>query len=176
MEKPRMSDTATTPARTRTFAWDDPMLGAARGREMSGLEYLRAIVAGEIPRPPIAWALGSELAEVEEGRATFTLVPAEFHYNPIGMVHGGVAATLLDSAMGCAVHSLLPAGVGYTTLELKLNYLRAMTRDTGPVRAEATVLHAGSRTALAQGRLVDAEGRLLAHATTTCLILRPGSG
>ena len=169
-----MTDTAAATARTRTIEWDDPMIGARRGMELSGLEYMRAIVAGEIPRPPIAWSLDFLLAEVEEGRAVFTLTPSEFHYNPIGVVHGGVAATLLDSAMGCAVHSLLPAGTGYTTLELKVNYLRPMTRDTGPVRAEGKVLHAGSRTALAEARLVDAAGKLLAHATSTCLILRPG--
>jgi uncharacterized protein (TIGR00369 family) len=170
-----MADAVAAPAeRTRTIAWNDPVASATRGREMSGMEYMRAIVAGEIPRPPIAWSLDFELAEVEEGRATFTLTPREFHYNPIGVVHGGVAATLLDSAMGCAVHSLLPAGVGYTTLELKVNFLRAMTRDTGPVRAEGKVLHAGSRTALAEARLLDAAGKLLAHATSTCLILRPG--
>ncbi|MFL5383739.1 MAG: PaaI family thioesterase [Longimicrobiaceae bacterium] len=169
-----MTDTAETVERTRSIAWDDPMIGARRGMEMSGLEYMRAIVSGEIPRPPIAWSLDFVLAEVEEGRAVFTLIPREFHYNPIGVVHGGVAATLLDSAMGCAVHSLLPAGVGYTTLELKVNFLRALTRDTGPVRAEATVLHAGKRTALAEARLVDEAGKLLAHATSTCMILRPG--
>ena len=169
-----MTDVAAPAGRTRTIAWDDPVAGAQRGSRMSGMEYMRAIVAGEIPRPPIAWSLDFELAEVEEGRAVFTLTPREFHYNPIGVVHGGVAATLLDSAMGCAVHSLLPAGLGYTTLELKVNFLRAMTRDTGPVRAEGKVLHAGSRTALAEARLVDAAGKLLAHATSTCLILRPG--
>ena len=166
-----MTDAAAAPARTRTIEWDDPLVGARRGMEMSGIEYMRAILAGEIARPPIAWSLDFTLAEVEEGRAVFTLTPSEFHYNPIGVVHGGVAATLLDSAMGCAVHSLLPAGTGYTTLEMKVNLLRALTRDTGLVRAEATVLHAGSRTALAEARLVDERGRLLAHATSTCLIL-----
>jgi uncharacterized protein (TIGR00369 family) len=168
-----MTDTAAAPVRTRCIEWDDPMIGARRGMEMSGIEYMRAITSGEIPRPPIAWSLDFVLAEVEEGRAVFTLTPSEFHYNPIGVVHGGVAATLLDSAMGCAVHSLLPPGVGYTTLELKVNFLRALTRDTGPVRAEAKVLHAGSRTALADAQLVDSRGKLLAHATSTCLILRP---
>ena len=163
-------------ARSRTIEWDDPMGGARRGTRMSGMEYMRAIMAGEIPPPPIAGSLDFTLAEVEEGRAVFTLTPAEFHYNPIGVVHGGVATTLLDSAMGCAVHSLLPAGVGYTTLELKVNFLRAMTRDTGPVRAEGSVLHAGSRTALAEARLVDAAGKLLAHATSTCLVIRPERG
>lgn len=169
-----MSEAVAAPAeRARTFQWSDPVESAKAGMRMSGLEYLRAMIAGELPGPPIAWTLDFTLAEVEEGRAVFAINPAEFHYNPIGMVHGGVAATLLDSAMGCAVHTLLPAGVGYTTLEIKLNYLRAMTRDTGPVRAIGTVIHAGRTTALAEARLEDAAGKLLAHATSTCMILRP---
>jgi uncharacterized protein (TIGR00369 family) len=167
---------AEAAARTRTIAWDDPMIGALAGRRMAGIEYLRAIRDGRIPQPPIAWTLDFTLEEVEEGRVTFAATPAEFHYNPIGVVHGGVAVTLLDSAMGSAVHSLLPAGVGYTTLEIKTNLLRAITLDTGPVRAEGTVVHAGRRTALAEGRLTDAAGKLLAHATSTCLILRPEGG
>ena len=166
-----MTDTTAPPARTRTIAWDDPMIGARRGMEMSGLEYMRAIVAGEIPRPPIAWSLDFTLAEVEEGRAVFTLTPGEFHYNPIGVVHGGVAATLLDSAMGCAVHSTLDAGVRYTTLEVKTNFVRPITADTGLIRCEGIVLHKGSRIATAEGKLTDAAGRLLAHGTTTCLIM-----
>src|SRR5215213_5582041 len=105
-----MTEAAAAPAeRTRTIEWSDPMIGARRGMRMSGLEYMRAMIAGELPRPPISWTLGFTLSEVEEGRAVFTMEPAEFHYNPIGLVHGGVAATLLDSAMGCAVHTLLPA-------------------------------------------------------------------
>ncbi len=169
-----MSEAVAAPAeRTRTIRWDDPMVGALRGREMSGMEYMRAMIAGELPRPPISWALDFVLTEVEEGRAVFEMEPAEFHYNPIGMVHGGVAATLLDSAMGCAVHSLLPVGVGYTTLEMKVNLLRAITRDTGPVRAEGSVIHAGRTTALAEARLVDASGKVLAYATSTCLVVRP---
>lgn len=149
------------------------MVGAGAGREMAGIDYLRAIASGEIPRPPIAWSLGFQLAEVEEGRAVFTMEPAEYHYNPIGVVHGGVAATLCDSAMGSALHSLLPKGVGYTTVELKINLLRPITLTTGPVRCEGTVIHAGSRTALTEARLTDAAGKLLAHATSTCMILRP---
>ncbi|HEU4455396.1 MAG TPA: PaaI family thioesterase [Longimicrobium sp.] len=169
-----MSDTVAAPVeRTRTIEWDDPLAGAERGMRMSGLEYMRALIAGEIPAPPIAHSLGFTLAEVGEGRAVFAMEPAEYHYNPIGVVHGGVAATLLDSAMGCALHTTLPAGVGYTTLELKINYLRPMTRDTGPVRAEATIINAGRTTALVEARLVDSAGKLLAHATSTCMILRP---
>ena len=166
-----MTDAVAAPAgRTRTIAWDDPVAGAQRGSRMSGMEYMRAIVAGEIPRPPIAWSLDFELAEVEEGRAVFTLTPREFHYNPIGVVHGGVAATLLDTAMACAVHSALPAGSGYTTLEFKVNFVRALTLESGPVRAEGTLLHLGRSMATAEGRLVGEDGRLYAHATTTCMI------
>ena len=114
------------------------------------------------------------IVEVGEGRAVFAVDPAEYHYNPIGVVHGGLAATLLDSAMGCAVHSTLPAGAGYTTLEIKVNFIRAMTADTGRVRCEAKVVHVGGRTATAEGRVVDEAGKLYAHGSTTCLVLRPG--
>ena len=158
--------------RTRTIEWEDPMIGAGAAREMAGIDYLRAIRDGAIPRPPIAWTLGFTLEEVEEGRVVFGVTPAEYHYNPIGVVHGGLAATLMDSAMGSAVHTLLPAGSGYTTLEIKTNLLRALKADTGPVRCEGTVIHAGRTTALAEARLTDATGRLYAHATSTCLIFR----
>jgi uncharacterized protein (TIGR00369 family) len=116
--------------------------------------------------------MGFEILDAGEGRAVFAVVPDEYHYNPIGTVHGGLAATLLDSAMGCAVETTLDPGVGYTTLELKVNYVRAMTRDTGRVVCEATVVHRGGTIATAEGRLVEeATGRLLAHGTTTCLVL-----
>lgn len=167
---------AAAALRERTVTWDDPLQGARAARTMTGMQYLRAMMAGEYPPPPIAHTLGFTLAEVDDGRAVFTLEPAEFHYNPIGMVHGGVAATLLDSAMGCAVHTRLPAGVGYTTLEMKVNLLRAITVDTGTARCEGTLLHLGKTTALAEARLVDSAGRLLAHATSTCLLIRPESG
>lgn len=172
-----MSDLATPndPAqpRTRTYTWQDPLPVAEAGRHMSGLALLRAIIAGELPAPPIAVTLGFRMAEADEGRVVFTGMPAEYQYNPIGVVHGGLAATLLDSAMGCAVHSVLPAGVGYTTLEIKVNYIRAITLQTGELRAAGTVIHAGARTATAEGRLTDAAGKLYAHGTTTCLIFRP---
>ena len=158
--------------RTRTFTWEDPLPAVERSREMSGLEYLQAIQDGRIPLSPIGALMDMRLAEVAEGRAVFELKPAEFHYNPIGSVHGGIAATLLDSAMGCAINTLLPRGVSYTTLELKVNYVRPMTRDTSVVRAEGNVIHLGGRIALAEGRLVDQSGKLYAHATTTCLVMR----
>jgi uncharacterized protein (TIGR00369 family) len=159
------------PSRERTITWDDPVAAAAGGRGLSGLEYMRAIAAGEIPPPPIAVLLGFELVEVEEGRAVFAVTPQEFHYNPIGVVHGGLAATLLDSAMGCAVHSTLPAGTGYTTLEVKVNFARAITRDTGRVLCEGKLIHGGRTVATAEGRaFAEDTGKLLAHGTTTCLL------
>jgi uncharacterized protein (TIGR00369 family) len=139
---------------------------------VTGLEFLRAIAAGELPGAPIAELLGFAPVEAEEGRVVFAAVPDERHYNPIGTVHGGLAATLLDSAMGCAVHSTLPAGAGYTTLELKVNFTRPITTETGRILCEGTVVHRGGRVATAEGRVfAEADGKLLAHGTTTCLIL-----
>src|SRR6185503_17198659 len=145
--------------RTRTITWDDPIALAEAAAGLSGLEYLHKIVSGELPPPPIGVLMDFRIAELSEGRAVFLVTPAEFHYNPIGVVHGGVAATLLDSAMGCAVHSTLPAGVAYTTLEIKVNYVRAMSAKTGEVRCEAKAIHVGGRTATAEGRIVDAQGK-----------------
>jgi uncharacterized protein (TIGR00369 family) len=158
--------------RTRTFTWQDPMRSAALARERSGMEVLQAVVDGELPPPPIAALLGMSLVEVQEGRAVFAVEPAEWMYNPIGSVHGGIAATLLDSCMGCAIHSTLPAGVGYTTSDLQVRYSRGMTVDTGRVVAEGAVVHAGRRLATAEGRLtVEATGKLIAHATTGCVLI-----
>jgi uncharacterized protein (TIGR00369 family) len=158
--------------RTRTITWHDPLEMAAAIAELSGLERMRRLIAGDLPAPPIAQLMNIRLVEADQGRAVFEGVPEEYHYNPIGMVHGGFAATILDSAMGCAVHTMLPARVTYTTLEFKVNFVRPMKTGTGPVRAIGTVLHAGRTTALAEGRLVSADGTLYAHATTTCLLLR----
>ncbi len=158
--------------RSRAITWHDPVALAAAVRTMSGLDALRAMADRTLPPPPIATLMNMRITDVSEGRVVFVADPADFHYNPIGMVHGGLAATLLDSAMGCAVHSMLPAGVGYTTLEIKINYLRPMSGDTGTVRCEGTVIHLGNRIATAEARVVDATGKLYAHATTTCLILR----
>jgi uncharacterized protein (TIGR00369 family) len=137
---------------------------------MSGLDFLHAILRGDLPAPPIAKTLGFSLAEVEEGRSVFVAEPGLHHYNPIGTVHAGFTATLLDSCMACAVQSTLPKGTGYTTMEFKISLLRPVTMETGPVRAEGTLLSRGRRAATAEGRLTDAQGKLLAHATTMCLI------
>jgi uncharacterized protein (TIGR00369 family) len=161
-----------TSARTRTFTWNDPLIVAAEARRMSGIDLLTAVQRGELPAPPIAKTLGMDLLDVAPGRAVFGLTPAEYHYNPIGVVHGGVLTTICDSAMGCAVHSRLEAGVGYTTLELKMNFVRAVTLTTGPIQCVGTVLSFGSRVATAEARLLDAQDKLLCHATTTCLIFR----
>jgi uncharacterized protein (TIGR00369 family) len=149
------------------------MLTADAARSMAGIDFLRAVASGDLPPPPMATLMDLRIAELAEGRVVFEVEPGEYHYNPIGMVHGGLAATLCDSAMGCAVHSVLPAGVGYTTLEVKVNFLRPMTVATGVVRCEATVVSVGSRVATAEARVVDAAGKLYSHATTTCLLLRP---
>lgn len=157
--------------RSRTITWHDPLEMAATISELSGLERMRRVIAGELPPPPIAQLMNIRLVEAAEGLAVFEGAPAEYHYNPIGMVHGGFAATLLDSAMGCAVHTTLPARVGYTTLEFKVNFLRPLKASTGSVRAVGRVLHSGRTTALAEGRLMAGD-MLYAHATTTCLLFR----
>jgi uncharacterized protein (TIGR00369 family) len=162
-----------SPARSRSYDWQDPLATAQASRSLPGLGFLHKIIAGELPPPPIAQTLNYTLLEAEAGRAVFGITPSEIHYNPIGTVHGGIPCTLLDSAMACAVHTTLPAGVGYTTLELKVNIVRAIGKDAGPLRAEGRLVHAGRSTAVAEGRLTDAAGKLYAHATTTCMILRP---
>ena len=139
--------------------------------KLSGLEFPHALMAGEVAAPPMAGTLGFKLAEIERGRALFVGTPSIDYYNPIGSVHGGWAATLLDSCMGCAVHSTLPAGVAYTTLEFKIDLLRAITVKTGEVTAEGNVVRVGKRVGLAEGVLRDANGEQLARGTTTCLIL-----
>ena len=160
--------------RERHHRWDDPAVSAAAAGERDGLAFLRAMLAGELPGPPIAATLDFRLRHVEPGRVVFELEPAEYHYNPIGSVHGGVYATLLDSATGCAVHSMLPAGARYTSLDLSVKFLRAVRADTGPLTCEGTVTHLGSRTALAQARLTGPDGRLYAHATSSLMIFRSG--
>ena len=137
---------------------------------MAGIDFVRAIFHGKLPSPPIMQTVEPFDSTAEPGVVIFHSIPGFRHYNPIGSVHGGYAATLLDSAMGLAVHSMLPPGTGYTTLEFKLSFIRGMTKDTGTVRTEGKTLHVGRRTATAEARIVDSKGRLLAHATTTCLV------
>jgi uncharacterized protein (TIGR00369 family) len=137
---------------------------------MAGIDFVRAIFEGKLPTPPIMQTVEPFDSTAEPGVVAFHSIPGFRHYNPIGSVHGGYAATLLDSAMGLAIHSALPAGTGYTTLEFKVSFIKGMTEDTGLVRTEGRTLNAGRRAATAEARITDARGRLLAHATTTCLV------
>ena len=158
-------------------SWEDPLETLAAAAGLSGLDYLRAIGDGRLPNAPIAELMGFDGLEAEEGGVVFSALPGEQHYNPIGVVHGGLALTLLDSAMGCAVHSTLPVGGAYTTLEVKVNFARAITRDTGRIVCEGTVVHRGRTIATAEGRVVaEATGKLLAHGTTTCMIMSRTGG
>jgi uncharacterized protein (TIGR00369 family) len=158
-------------SRSLTVSWDDPIAAFAAGKALAGIDYMNEMIAGRIAPPPIMRLMGFRLTQVGEGLAVFECEPGEQHYNPIGVVHGGLAMTLLDSAMGCCVHTRLAAGVGYTTLEAKVNLVRAITSKTGTIRATGKVIHLGGKTATAEGRLEDAAGKLYAHGTTTCIIL-----
>jgi len=159
--------------RSRTYSWSDPATLRASGSAMSGLEFIKAVFEGKLPPPPIAATMDFTGAEAEEGRVVFVSEPKEFHYNPIGVVHGGFAMTLLDSALGCAVQTTLAQGEGYTSLETSVNFVRPITSETGSVRCEASILHRGGRIATAEGKLIaEKTGKLLAHGTTTCLIFR----
>jgi uncharacterized protein (TIGR00369 family) len=137
---------------------------------MAGLDLIRALRDGTVPPPPVIDLVGKSLAEVDAGRVVMNLTPAEYHYNPLGTMHGGILATLLDSVMGCAVHTTLPKGRGYTSLEIKVNYVRAVTNASGELSAEGKIVHGGNRSAVAEARVVDAKGRLCATASTTCLV------
>ena len=165
-----MPEPGPTPERERqrTYAWSDPR-PLVRHPELSGFELLSRIGC-DLPTPPIMDTLGFEVQEVGEGRVVFAMEPAEFHENPLGTVHGGVLATLLDSATGCALHSTLAAGFGYTTTSLTISYTRPVTARTGRIRCVGTVLARGRRTAVAEARVLDTAERLMAHATSTLLI------
>jgi uncharacterized protein (TIGR00369 family) len=158
--------------RERTFTWSDPIASAKTAQTMSGLDYLKAMERGELPRPPIVDALDLGKIKVEQGQVTFEFIPKEYHYNPIGSVHGGVISTVLDSAMGCTLHSLVPQGTVYTTLELKVNFLRAITLQSGRLFCAGKVIHYGSKTALLEAQIVDNEGKVYAHGVSTCLLMK----
>jgi uncharacterized protein (TIGR00369 family) len=161
----------SSPERTRTYSWEDPLAALGEAAGLSGLDAMRKMMSGELPPPPIANTLDFRLVEVEHGRVVFECEPAEFHYNPIGVAHAGLAATLLDSAMGCAFVSTIGAGTLWTTLELKANFTRALTKETGVVRCTGTVVHPGRRAATSEARIEDPQGRLCAHGTSTILVL-----
>ncbi|GAC1659245.1 MAG: hypothetical protein NVS4B13_03530 [Candidatus Elarobacter sp.] len=160
-------------SRERLVQWEDPAATVDFVRTSSGIDSLRALAAGAFPKPPISRLLNFTVVEVDEGRTVVEGYPGEEHYNPIGSVHGAFALALFDTAMSCAVHSLLPAGIGYTTTDIQVRFIRGMTKDTGPVRCEATAIHVGRSTAVAEGKLYDAQRRVLGVGTTACAILRP---
>ena len=157
--------------RQRTFSWEDPLIGSKEAVNMTGFEYLKAMFDGKLPVPPILNTLDFKMHSLEEGKVAFTFIPQEFHYNPIGTVHGGVISAALDSAMGCSVHSLLPVAKGYTTLELKVNFLRAITQKSGEMTVTGKMIYSGNKTALVEAQITDKEGKVFAHAVSTCLIL-----
>ena len=158
------------PQRSRTVTWHEPGPTTAKGLTMAGLDYMRAVADGVLPQPPIAGLMQFELVEVEHGRAVFTCVPDESAYNPIGAIHGGLICTLLDSVTGCAVHTTLPQGKGYTSIEIKVNYLKAVRLNSGLLTATGTVVKSGSRVGFAEGVVTDASGAVVATATSTLLI------
>ena len=162
---------STPPVRERIVRWEDPMALAKRAREMNGLEFFQTLLREGGAPPPIMKLMGQTLEEVEAGRIVMKLEPGEHLYNPIGVVHGGAMATLLDSVMGCAVHTMLPKGRAYTTLEIKVNYLRAITAGSGPIFGEVKTVHVGRKSAVAEGKAYDSAGKLYATASTTCIVL-----
>ncbi len=166
------SDKVDKNERVRTFSWPDHRICTETAAAMSGLEYLQAIRDGKAPQPPIASLLGYTMLEADEGRVVFELAPAEFHYNPFGAVHGGVVSTLLDTAMTCAIFSMLPKGTLSSTVELKVNFIRPLTIQAGPVRILGKMIHVGRRLATAEGRIVGAREKLYAHGVTTCMLLQ----
>jgi uncharacterized protein (TIGR00369 family) len=161
------------PARTKTITWYDPLAAAARGAALPGIEYLDAMRRGELPPPPIASHFDFQIVDVAAGDVSFTCLPDESAYNPIGVVHGGLVCTLLDSVLGCAVQSTLPAGIGYTSVELKVSYLRPVHRDTGELRARGRVIKPGRRVAFAEADVRDSAGKVVATASGSCLVITP---
>jgi uncharacterized protein (TIGR00369 family) len=169
-----MTQLAARPAtRTLTFAWDDPASHAQQMRAMNGIDYVRGIQAGEITPVPFARLLGLSIPRAEPGEVAFSFTSSELWHNPMGTLHGGIIGTLLDTAMGMAVQSTLPAGTGFTTMEYKVNFIRPVFPSSGELLAEGKVLHSGRTQAVVEARLVDASGKLFAVASSTCAILGP---
>ena len=170
-------DQRTTQKRERTYTWDDPRVDPAKVAGMSGLEFMQAMLAGEMPRAPIGATLNFQPGLIEEGRVIFEGTPGEWAYNPIGTVHGGYPATLLDSALGCCIHTMLPKGMAYTTVELKVNMVRAITSQTGTLVCEGKVVHMGRSLATAEARITGkSDGKLYGHGSTTCFVFPMKAG
>lgn len=157
--------------RERTYTWEDPKAFVDAAAQLSGLDFLTRIGNGELPRVPAGVTTEILPVAVGDGWAVFEMEPAEWHLNPMGTVHGGMLATLADTALGCAVHTRLPAGVGYTSLDLTTKFTRAATLDSGTLTCRGEVVSIGRRTATAEARIVDGDGRVVAHAVTTCLLI-----
>lgn len=158
--------------RNRTYEWEDPLPVASQAGQLTGLDFLEKMTKTELPLPPLIHTLDFKVSAILPGRAEFSFQPQEFHYNPLGSVHGGVIAAILDSAMGCALHSVLPAGTGYTTIDIKVNFLKSVSIKTGFMRATGTIINQGNRTALLEARLIDENDKLYAYATSTCMIFK----
>jgi len=158
--------------RKRTYEWSDPIASALKAKTMSGLEYLQAIFQGKIPPPPIMATIDTIPVSIEFGSVAFSFEPKEYHYNPIGTVHGGIITTVLDSAMGCSLQSTLPQGFSYTTLELKINFIKAVSFKSGKMNSAGRIIHSGKSTALVEADLRDESGTLYAHGVSTCLIFK----
>ncbi|MFN8529120.1 MAG: PaaI family thioesterase [Anaerolineae bacterium] len=156
--------------RSRTLTWQDPLIGAAAFKSMSGIDYLRGWLEGKHSPAPMSLWCNMRLLEVEAGRVIFTAQAGEEHYNTLGTVHGGFSATVLDTALGCSVMSVTPIELAYTTVQLNVSLVRAITTTTGVLRAIGEVIHAGRKLATAEAKLIDADGKLYAHGTTTCLV------
>lgn len=165
-----MSEQSWGEQRSRTVTWHDPAAALPSMAAMDGLSYLRAMAAGQVPPPPIAGLMGFGVVSVERGEVVFTCTPEESVYNPIGTVHGGLVCTLLDTVLGCAVHTTLPAGTGYTSLEIKVSYLRPVHAGQGALTATGTATKPGRRAAFADGQVRDEQGRLVATASSTLLV------
>ena len=163
-------DDATHPERSKSLSWHDPMIPASAMREMTGLDFIDGLRTGSVPPPPIFTLMNMKLVSVSSGRAVIECEPDESHYNPLGAVQGGYACTVLDAAAGCAVHTTLPAGTGYTSLEIKVSYLRALSTTSGPLTAIGRVIKPGKRVAFAEAQLTDGEGRVVATASSTLLV------
>lgn len=174
MSEPTQVEATGAATREKTITWEDPLATAAAGAGIPGIEFMRKVASGEIPAPPIARLMGFGIGEVGEGEVTFVGTPDESVYNPIGMVHGGYVCTMLDSALGCAVHTTLPPGVAYTSIEIKVNYLRPVHADAGELRVRGWVTKPGRRVAFADGDVRDASGKVLATAQSSLLIIAPG--